>query len=253
MTPDVVVDVGNTRIKWGLCRPTVADGYSVTLPPDPLDWAEQVESDGTPAGALWVVAGVNPSRVAALTAWIRSVGGTCVVLETHTELPIVVDVDEPGAVGLDRLLGVVAARAMVPPNTPAITIDIGTAMTVNVVDERGAFRGGAILPGPRLMGLALCEYTAKLPFVPVSTLARPDPPGRNTSDAIRAGITAALVGGAERLYTLLAPRFTTRPWVILTGGGLGDPDVFRFPGAGKVVVCPYLNLEGIRIAAEALP
>ncbi len=254
MTPDVVVDIGNTRMKWAKCQPKSAVRGCVALPlNDERDWGEQVIADEIEPHGTWVIASVNPAHVHALASWIHSLGGTYVHLQKHTDLPIVVDVEEPAAVGIDRLLGAVAAKAMVPPGTPAITIDVGTAMTVNLLDEQGRFRGGAIMPGPRLMGVALNQNTAKLPLVEIRTVAASHPPARNTTDAIKTGINAALTGGAGLLYSRLASQCSVRPWVILTGGGVGDPSAFQFPGAGKVLAVPFLNLEGIRIAAEALP
>ena len=90
-------------------------------------------------------------------------------------------VDEPDAVGIDRVFGALAAKSMVPAGTPAITVDVGTAVTVNLIDADGVFQGGAIFPGPRLMGLALHQHTAKLPLIDLREIPNDDPPGKNTA------------------------------------------------------------------------
>lgn len=253
MTPDVVVDIGNTRLKWGVCR----DGRVAEVLRLPLDdataWAAELAKLPPPrSGArAWAVASVNPPATRRFVAWSHDHGGTA-VFEDRTLLPIRVNVDAPEKVGLDRLFGAVAAKAMVPPGTPVITVDIGTAATVNLIDADGVFQGGAILPGPRLMARALHDFTAKLPFVdltePVQDLWGP---GKNTADAIRLGIDAAMGAGVAQLVDLFADQCRS-PLVFVTGGGGHLISGYPFERAAGVRHVPTLTLEGIRITAEAL-
>jgi type III pantothenate kinase len=175
------------------------------------------------------------------------------VFRKPSELPIALAVDEPDAVGIDRVFGAIAARSMTPPDTPAITVDVGTAVTVNRIDAAGVFRGGAIFPGPTLMARALHEHTAKLPLIELTTPVSTPTPGRNTRDAIRTGIQVVVREGVAGLVMHFADVSPAPPSVYLTGGGA---DIFRgFPVAWchEPTFVPFLNLEGVRIAAEALP
>jgi len=254
VTPDVVVDIGNTRMKWGVCR-----GDRVTevlrLPLDATAvWAAELAKLPPPQSFArkWAVASVNPPALHRFVAWSYNHGGT-VVFERYTDLPIRLNVDEPQRVGLDRLFGAVAAKAMVPGGTPAITVDVGTAVTVNLIDADGVFQGGAIFPGPRLMARALHDFTAKLPVIdltePVQDLWGP---GKNTADAIRLGIDAALGAGVAQLVDLFVDHCQV-PLVFVTGGGGHLISGYPFERAAGVRQIPTLTLEGIRIAAEALP
>src|SRR5688572_11117181 len=112
MTPHVVADVGNTRIKWGHCAPdAVRDAAS--LPPDDLAaWQRQAETWELPRPATWVVAGVHPARRNRLAAWIRRRGDAVTVLSDWKSLPLVVALPNPEGVGIDRLLDAVAANAL---------------------------------------------------------------------------------------------------------------------------------------------
>ena len=253
MTPDVVVDIGNTRMKWGRCvGGRVADVARLPLD-DPGAWDAELAKLPPPQAFArkWAVASVNPPALHRFVAWSSDHGGTA-VFEDYTQLPIRVDVDEPGKVGLDRLFGAVAAKAMVPPGTAAITVDVGTAVTVNLINADGVFQGGAIMPGPRLMGRALHELTAKLPLIDLSEVPVAGVPGRNTTDAIRAGIAAAIQGGVGILIERLVIQHPW-PWLFVTGGARGSLSKHLFRGVDEVIERPELTLEGIRIAAEALP
>ena len=78
------------------------------------------------------------------------------------DLPILID--QPETLGADLLAAAVGALDQFCP--PLLLIDMGTATTVTVVDENGAFRGGAILPGANLSLAALYGNTALLPDIP---------------------------------------------------------------------------------------
>jgi type III pantothenate kinase len=255
VTPDVVVDIGNTRMKWGLCRgDRVTEVVRIPLD-DVAVWTAELAKLPAPRSFArkWAVASVNPPALHRFVAWSYNHGGTA-VFEDHTLLPIRVNVDQPERVGLDRLFGAVAAKAMTPVGTPAITVDVGTAVTVNLIDADGVFQGGAIFPGPRLMSLSLHEHTAKLPHVDPRELLNDARPGKNTEHAIRQGIEAALLGGVHSLICFFANEGRVPPWLFVTGGGhkllLG---AYRSDVYARLEVVPTLTLEGIRIAAEALP
>lgn len=254
MTPDVVVDIGNTRLKWGVCRAgRVSEVLRLPLD-DAAPWTAELARLPAPQSFArkWAVASVNPPALHRFMAWARNHGDT-VAFEDRTLLPIRINVDEPHKVGLDRLFGAVAARAMAPAGAPAITVDVGTAATVNLIDADGVFQGGAILPAPRLMARALHDFTAKLPFSEPTGTADFVMPGKNTAAAIRAGILAALCGGVVQLTSDMAARCPVPPRVLVTGGGAHLLDVRRIAHIAETTAVPALTLEGIRIAAEALP
>lgn len=253
MTPDVVVDIGNTRLKWGVCRGAVTDVVRLPLD-DAAAWDVELAKLPPPQwpARKWAVASVNPPVLRRFTDWASS-HGSAAVFERYTDLPIRLNVDEPEKVGLDRLCGAVAARAMTPAGTPVITVDVGTAVTVNLIDAEGVFQGGAIFPGPRLMARALHDFTAKLPLSePANNYEDFQAPAKNTVAAIRTGILAALSGGVVELTCSLAEQCAAPPWMFLTGGGAYLLNVLDWSWIAETVTVPALNLEGIRIAAEVL-
>ncbi len=151
-------------------------------------------------------------------------------------------------VGVDRLLDALAANALRGPGRPAVVVDVGTAITVDLLSAEGAFLGGAILPGIAMSARALHEFTDLLPLVDVSELAAPPPPlGEETVAAMRAGLFWGAVGAVRQLIDQLAG--DTRPQVILTGGA--GPAVAELLGPSAQLV-PHLTLAGIALAARAL-
>ncbi len=215
MTWCVVIDVGNTRIKWGLCHDGKVEQVAA-LPADPWDWQRQYEAWGLGPADTLVVSGVHPRRRDELIAWLRDRGSQVRCLESYRDLPIKVAVEEPDKVGIDRLLNAVAVNNYRPASAAAIIVDAGSAVTVDYVNRDGLFCGGAIFPGVRLMAKSLHDYTALLPLVEVNI--RPSVPGKETRQAIEAGVFFAVVGGIERLIYELRQREDGPSEVYVTGG-----------------------------------
>lgn len=238
MSPDVVVDVGNTRVKWGRCR----DGRLTevaALRHDVRAWDTQAEAWSL-HNATWAIAGVVPTTASDLIAWIAHRGETASSYTSYRHLPVTIDVENPESVGLDRLLSAMAAQKLAPGRR-VIVVDAGSAVTVNLVDQ--AFRGGAIFPGLRLLSRALHDHTALLPLVAVD---QPEPfPGRNTVAAIRAGLCAVVGGAVSALVRSASP-----DEVIITGGD-GPLVEQLLDGPWPKRSEPWLNLLGLLIAAES--
>jgi type III pantothenate kinase len=263
MMPDVVIDVGNSRVKWGrraADAPQIAE--AVSLADDVEAWQSQLEqwrnAHLLPSPAAWVLAGVRPQRLEKLRVWLQVQGERVALLHSAAQLPLAVGLEHPDRVGIDRLLNAVAACEVMPPGFPAILVDAGSAVTVDWLDETHTFRGGAILPGLRLMVEALHEHTALLPLVSIP-LPVPRLPGTATIPAMQAGVFWAVIGGIDRIVQCLRRVAAVEPRLYLTGGdgpfllkglaGHGDE--------GLTVLAPTLwpeqTLAGILHAAEALP
>lgn len=257
MTPDVVVDIGNSRMKWGRC----ADGRvmeMVSLPlDDPTAWeAESGKLPPTPFARKWAVASVNPPVLHRFVGWANE-HGRALPFEDFRGVPLRLAVERPEEVGVDRLMSALAAWTSSRPR-PVVAISIGTAITIDLVDDSGAFLGGAILPGPQLMAKSLNQYTAKLPLIDASNLHTVQCPGTNTRHAIELGIGSAVGGAVSRLIEAYSQFLDSPPIVFFTGGDMGpftdlEADEMWTPDPDDTRFVPTLTLEGIRIAAEALP
>lgn len=253
--PDAVVDIGNNRVKF--CR--VVKGKLELpvrgLPAEDLASWERLATDWGPAGVRsWAVASTDPDRLRQFVAWAESRGERVTAIDAPRKVPIGVSVDEPGRVGIDRLLNAVAAREAVRPGEPAIVVDAGSAVTVDLLHEQGSFAGGVIFPGLRLMALALREYTAVLPLVDATTAVPPGPPGTNTQAAIHLGLMYAIAGGVDAVVREMASRCTTAPRLFLTGGDMAPQlaGLMQSRHQFRSEIRPALTLDGILRAAELL-
>lgn len=276
----LAIDAGNSRLKFGLFVPSrssfyVKAGSAISKVADPsgdfptcLRFLAVPANDAVPWKALsdWqpgrtVIAGSNFHAVERiLNEWNRSNLPSPIVIRDRTSIDVRMDIDFPEKVGLDRLLNSVAANALRPSNRPAIVIDSGTATTVNYISRDGVFCGGAILPGLEMSAKALNHYTAALPELPVQEMGGELPvvPGRNTRDAIRAGLFWGQVGAIRELVrqtciqqNLTVPDFREQnddpnlPWMILTGGG-GPVLQSQFP---RLLALPSLGMHGLVLTA----
>ena len=232
----LAIDVGNTRAKFGVFL--VGPGNSI----EPIDIVARVLDQtpdlggdlavwwlnhGSPDPARTMLAGSDPeTRDLLLSRWPFKESPPTVVAG-YQQIPIGVDVDVPANVGIDRLLNVFAAGCLQKQPRAVIVVDSGTATTVDLMTEDQTFRGGSILPGLRLSAFALHDYTARLPLLDVddAPAALPDAPGRNTEDAMRAGLMIGQLGAVRELVERLSHAAMNRiqqsvqPEVIVTGGG----------------------------------
>jgi type III pantothenate kinase len=246
MTPDVVVDVGNTRIKWGRCEPDAVVEMASLPPDDPAAWERQLQQWQFSREKQWVLAAVHPARLERLANWLHHRGERVRIVTHPRDLPLRTLLAEPEKAGIDRLLDAVAANLRRRPDRAAVIVDAGSAVTVDLVDESGAFAGGAIFPGLRLMAKALHDYTALLPVIEIPR-DLPPVPGKTTIAAMELGIFWSVVGGIEAITSEFRRRVPSLD-IFLTGGDAALLHLVLSDG----ILWPEMTLEGLRWTAENL-
>lgn len=129
-----------------------------------------------------------------------------------TGLPVLTE--NPREVGADRIVNAVAAVHLY--GAPIVVVNLGTATTVCVVDERGQYTGGVIAPGLRIATDALYERAAKLPRI---ELSRPKSViGRNTVHSMQSGVLYGFAGLVDGLIERVETELERRVQVVATGG-----------------------------------
>jgi type III pantothenate kinase len=267
--PFIAADVGNARIKLGLFAGRSAE----TLPEPGRTLSLSVKepeigqigpwlADAAGVKLAWSVASVNGPAAERLTGWLRAHRpADSVTLLTCGDLPLEVRLPRPDLVGIDRLVNAVAVNRLREPDRPAIIVDAGSAITVDLVSADGAFLGGAILPGIEMSARALHKFTDRLQPVDVSRLTTPPPAlGTDTVSAIRSGVFWGAVGAIRQLIARQCESGGNSRAEGWGGSSTAAPtDVFLTGGAGatmaellspRVRCFPNLTLSGIALAAQ---
>jgi type III pantothenate kinase len=248
----LLVDVGNSRVKWARCEHGVLDAQQAadhaawTVD----DWRAALFAD---AAVERVVAAsvAGGASLAALDEAARAATGHGIErVTTQREAAGVLNgYADPGLLGVDRWLAAIGAYRRV--GGACVVADIGTAATVDVVAHDGRHCGGYIVPGPRLMVASLLHGTSNL-----ASFHATSPPGAgplfadNTRDAIERGCRVALAAWVDRCVANAGRLLGTAPRLLLTGGAL--PEVRPYLEARGEEV-PDLVLRGLAVVACADP
>ena len=242
----LAIDIGNTNIHIGIFEDDVLhSSYSVKSEfPRPL--LENLENTLNPATLTKpqavVLSSVNPKVEVFVIEYIQKhFFVNPQFIGKDIPIPMAVLTDQPDRVGVDRLVNALAAFERTKSWT--IVVDAGTAITVDVINDGGAFMGGIIAPGMGISSKALHYYTALLPEIPVNkpkTIL-----GKNTEGAINSGIYWGTVGMVSRLISMLCDELKCQPAIIATGG---DAQLLAQEIPKITCVIPCLTLEGIKIA-----
>ena len=120
----------------------------------------------------------------------------------------------PKQVGQDRLVGAYAAKEFY--GVPAIIIDLGTAITLDVISKKGEYLGGAIVPGIRLTAEALFKKTAMLPKIKIKGPRQVI--GKTTQESILSGIFYGYGFLCRGMIKQMTSQLKEKPKIVVTGG-----------------------------------
>lgn len=154
-------------------------------------------------------------------------------LDDKTRLPIENLYETPETLGKDRLAAAVGANELFPDQNLLI-IDAGTAVTYDLVSDKNQFLGGNISPGLEMRYKALNQFTGRLPLVGPSDYYQQI--GRNTVEAIRAGVQNGLIFEMEQTIELFNRNYQNLQ-IIMTGG-----DSYFFDKKLKYSIFVHFNL-----------
>ncbi|MGN6230640.1 MAG: type III pantothenate kinase [Trinickia sp.] len=280
--PFLLIDAGNSRVKWALADRQGAllrsGAFAHGPGAEPIDDSAHSPRSTSSAGSAHAVAPPEADAdahtawaelPAPVGAWISNVAGEAVgerlaaSLETHwpglprtvvrareRQCGVVNGYGAPERLGSDRWAGLIGARAAFP-GEPLLIATLGTATTLEALTADGHFVGGMISPGWSLMMRSLGEHTAQLPILAVDSVRTlvGDALARHwfaadTRHAITAGSLLAQAGLIERAWRELG-RAWGAPVRLVVGGGAAD-DV-----AGALDV-PYTRHDTLVLSGLAL-
>ncbi len=252
----VAVDIGNSRMKLGLFGtidaaelPSPKKTLSLVGDRPELGQITTWLGDEVGQSLSWRIASVHRPMATRLIDWLReNRPDDRITLLASGDLPLKISLDRPDMVGIDRLVDAVAVNRLRETGRPAVIIDVGSAITVDLVSADGAFLGGAILPGMQMSARALHEFTDLLPLIEAAELTTPPSPlGKATVPAMESGLFWGSVGAIRELIHRLSETVgnNVKPQVFLTGGA-GEKVAALLSADAKYV--PDLTLAGIALA-----
>lgn len=241
--PVLVIDVGNSSTAIGayargrVLRVSHVEGGVRRQPEACAAALRKALGGGAATGAMLgsVVPATNPAWRRLLR---REARVATTLLHHDLRLPVRLDYPHPETTGADRLANV--SGAIVRYGAPLMVVDIGTAITYDLVAADGRFFTGVIAPGPRMMAQALHHYTALLP--PVTFDGHCPRLPRDTAGAMRLGVEVGCRGAIRETVNALLPLLGGEARLIATGGFARH---FVDPLAMGFTLDPTLTLFGL--------
>jgi type III pantothenate kinase len=202
----LTVDVGNSSIGLGSWE---GEQVSVTHVTDPVQAAEMLVGES-------VGIAVSGPRWDALAKAVGERGKASLRRLTGVPVPLA-DASLAESSGADRLAAVLGALP-----GPAVVVDAGTAVTVDLVDREGVFCGGFIAPGPTAAFAGLHAHAPALPLLATTALEAGCPaPGLDTLGALSGGVWGLVVGGVDHLVEAAFASLADKEAKLCVTGGWG--------------------------------
>ena len=239
---NLLIDMGNTRLKWGGAKGgEIITGQSLLNAR--INRQELIE--------LWQ--GIaRPWRIAvscvSATPLLELVQAVAFELWPDADLILVKSqaqafgvinaYPQPEKLGADRWLSLIAVWQQC--QSPACIVDCGTAITVDLINADGKHQGGLICPGLTLMKKSLAQGAEALPYSETNHVFGL---ASSTEAAIYSGTLMAAIGLIEHV---MAERLKNRR-LILTGG---DAELIAGQLDIPCTIDPDLVLRGLLCTLE---
>lgn len=213
---NLVVDIGNSRLKWNhVDKGPWQAGQSVSLQEDLGALLDEIWRDA-PLPETILVSNVSGARVAQrVHNWTMSNWGleprffrSAARFKTITN-----EYRNPEQLGCDRWAAIIGARSLAAGDL--CIVDCGTAVTIDVLTREDRFVGGIIFPGVDLMRDSLLSGTADIKEHRANLK---QVLGRTTAECVTAGSLFGAAGGIDRILIEMTTMLD-EPRLYITGGG----------------------------------
>ena len=228
--PNLVIDIGNTRIKSALFEKTelVWECVFDDLPDAILTWSKRNFGNCLVSSVRW-----SQEELQNLLPF------GFIFLTSQTAIPISNDYRSPATIGLDRIAAAIGGWRLAGKG-PVLVIDLGTCITFEFVNQDNAYLGGAISPGLTMRAKAMNLLTARLPLVELREKPK-NQIGDNTITCMEIGIWYGVeyeLTGQIQAFQKEYPEIK----VFVCGG---DAQSFVSLAKDHIFVVPNLVLHGL--------
>lgn len=228
--PNLVIDIGNTRIKSALFEKAelVWEGVFSDLPDAISTWSHRNFGNCLVSSVRW-----SQEELQKLLPF------GFIFLTSQTAIPITNKYASRATLGLDRIAAAIGGRRLAGKG-PVLVIDLGTCITFEFVNQDNAYLGGAISPGLTMRAKAMNMLTARLPLVELREKPK-NQIGDNTITCMEIGIWYGVeyeLAGQIQAYQKEYPEIK----VFVCGG---DAQSFVSLAKDHIFVVPNLVLLGL--------
>ncbi|MEP6548479.1 MAG: type III pantothenate kinase [Gammaproteobacteria bacterium] len=245
----LVIDVGNTRLKWAWLTSTGLSDQQAVVHRDakPGIWTTALFESGQSPSRVLVSNVAGPVMAKMLTRLAKKVFKVNVEFVTAAQefQGLTNGYLDPTLLGADRWLALIGAWTKA--RSALCVVDAGTAVKLDSVDAGGQHLGGLIVPGIHMMREALMNKTSDIAnAVQHSTPSLAGVLANNTIGALSRGATFALAGMADRAAEVIEQSTGVKPRLFITGGDAGMiTGTMRLQGE----IVPDLVLQGLAVIA----
>lgn len=236
----LVIDVGNTKVKFGIFKASVLKHNDSCLLEDFSAILRDI-SKSFPTIKSAIVASVGNLTLDQVEQLQNQF--PTMVLDHTTKVPFQNKYSTPHTLGVDRI-ALISAAVKQFPGQNVLVVDAGTCVTYDFVNAENEYLGGAISPGVRMRYQALNNYTANLP------LLNPKAPdsfiGNDTQNSIHSGVLQGTGNEIDGFIEAYKSKFEDLT-VILTGG---DAHFLRDCIKNDIFANPNFLLEGLNHLLE---
>ena len=224
----IFIDIGNSAIKW---RTTESNVYS-------KDVGEFLLNTLPHSDSAWVSAVANLHIVKDLEAYFDEVH----LAHTQNKFNnLKISYDDPSSLGSDRFFAMLGAMERFP-NKALLIIDIGSAMTFDVINEDGYHQGGLIMPGLGVLRKSFSKFETTDLSINFDGLAN------NTKDAWKSGTKAMLLSSINDQIEKFNDMFSDG--IVIICGGLVKEIKNELPES--VQIFDNLVLDGLECYSQTV-
>lgn len=236
-TMNLVIDIGNSRVKTGL----FANGKLIK------DGVYNSFNLGLLKAIFRENPGIENTMLCSVTDYpvaikkFLSSHSHFIELSFQTPIPVKTTYQTPQTLGMDRLAAVCGANALYKKQN-VLVVNAGTCITYDFIDNKNTYRGGSISPGLDMRYQALHTFTGRLPLI-TPDMNYKKLVGTSTEECIKSGVQlgiASEIDGIIKEYQLKYANLI----IILTGG---SASLLLKSLKSKIKPEPFLVLTGLNV------
>ncbi|MHB1679083.1 MAG: type III pantothenate kinase [bacterium] len=203
------------------------------------------------------ISSVVPSKNKFYESFCKLLDCNAIFISSASKTGINITVENPEKLGADRIVN--AGYAYHLNKEFQIIVDIGTALTIDIIDEDGNFKGGVIFPGIKTLAVCLNEKTASLPLIDVDEVAYNLENnkniimpiiipliGNNTVKSIQAGLLYGTIFLIEGFIKEIRKQHNKKECRVIFTGGLSNIIADKCKIKGLKIIDGLWTIKGLK-------